>query len=135
MADITVTPANVQPTTTTLYRTMTAGGTITAGMVLYENSSGNAVAAQANSATTDDIVGVALGGASSGQKVTVAIGGDINPGGTAVVGMVYCLSAGAAGGIAPYADLVSTNYVSFLGVGTTASNIKLGILNGGIAKP
>lgn len=135
MADITVTPANVQPATTTLFKTLTAGGTITAGQVVYENASGQAVAAQANSANTDDILGVALGGASSGQKVTVAIGGDINPGGTVVVGMAYCLSAAAAGGIAPYADLVSTNFVSFLGIGTTASNIKLGILNSGVQKP
>lgn len=139
MSDLSVTAANVARVTSgsnqTQVKTGTAGGTITAGQVLYANTSGNLVAAQADAASTDEVAGIALHGASSGQPIAYAIGGDLNPGATVVVGMVYALSAAAAGGIAPYADLTSGQYVSFLGVGITASNLRLGIINSGIAKP
>jgi hypothetical protein len=50
------------------------------------------------------------------------------------VGQVYVASTNA-GGIAPYADLGSGDYVTILGVATTATNLKLSINQSGIAKP
>ena len=55
-------------------------------------------------------------------------------GGTVAVGQAYVVSAANAGGIAPYADLASTNQVTLLGVGQTTSRIKLAGNASGIAK-
>ena len=67
---------------------------------------------------------IALCGASAGQPVVVATSdtGGITIGGTTTVGTIYCVSA-TAGGICPWADLASTNYVTILGVGQTGNKI------------
>lgn len=139
MADISVTAANVQIVTSgthpTQIKTGTAGGTITAGQPLYLNTSDQLVAARADAASTDEVVGIALNGGSAGQKIHYAVGGDITIGATVVLGMAYYLSAGAAGGIAPHADLTTGNYVSFLGIAITTAIIRLAIMNAGVAKP
>jgi hypothetical protein len=40
-----------------------------------------------------------------------------------------------AGGIAPYADLATGDFVTILGVATTVTNLKIGILYSATAKP
>lgn len=131
MVDISVTAANVQPVTTGTNRTkiasVTAGATITAGQAVYKNSSGTWAPADADaSAETAGQrgVGVALNGASSGQPLDVAIGGEYDPGATATEGVIYVLS-GTAGGIAPSADLAANDWVTILGVGNSSGNIDL----------
>ena len=48
------------------------------------------------------------------------------------IGQVYIVGA-AAGGIAPEADAAVGNFVTVLGVATTTSNLKLGLLISGVA--
>ena len=135
MADLTVTAASVAKVDgiTTEY---TAGATITAGQVVYLDStdSDKAKLADADAVASAAAVGIALNGASSGQPVVVQKSGNINPGGTPTNGAVYCVST-TAGGIAPAADLLTADFKTSLGVSTTATNIKLGILVSGVAEP
>lgn len=141
MADLTVTAANVAKVSGNV-RHGTAGATITAGQVVYFDASagtwklavadgiGAATAATAGSGG----LGIALHGAASGQPLTVQYDGVINPGATVTVGVIYCASPATAGGIAPSADVSSldNDYVTILGVGTTAAQITLGILASGV---
>jgi len=129
MADITITPANVIPGSGSSQQTGTAGEAITAGMAVYLNSStqkwmkalASDTAAKSGSGVT---YGIALNGASANQPITVdtADPNGISIGGTTVPGTIYCVSA-TAGGICPWADLVSTNYVTVIGVGASGNKI------------
>jgi len=133
MADLTVTAGNVQHATGANLVQGIAGGTITAGMALYL-ASGLLLAAQNDdTAATAAAVGIATHGASEGQPLVYQRAGNINLGATLTVGKVYCVGA-AGGGIAPFEDIVSTNgFCTVLGVATTASNLKMGIVVGGVA--
>lgn len=138
MADITITPGNVVKGANAKTRTGRAGGTITAGMPVYSDASDNGdfKAAQADAATTDAVVGIALHGASDGQPLTIVYEDDaLNLGATLTVGQVYVLSAAAAGGIAPYSDLLQGDFVTVLGVATTAALLRLRINVSSVAKP
>lgn len=131
MADITITAASVVPGANSTQIQSTAGETITAGMAVYLKTSdsrwwkaqADGTAAESGSGTS---YGIALCGASAGQPIVVDIADSagITIGGTTVVGTVYCVSA-TAGGICPWADLVSTNYVTILGVGDSSNKIKM----------
>ena len=136
MADLVVTPANVAKVSGTT-QTKIAGATITAGQTLYEDptDSFSLKPAQGNAAATDKVAGIALHGASDGQPITFQSDGDIDLGATLTVGTIYVLSAASAGGIAPAADLASTNYVSVLGIATAADNLQMGINNSGAQVP
>jgi len=137
MADITVTAGSVVVVELFDFVDGLAGETITAGQALYLKASDSAYwKADANSGTAEVrvLAGIALNGASAGQHVRVMKSGTINIGGTVAVGTIYVLSA-TAGGIAPTTDLVTGWYTSIVGVATTAANIKLAILNSGVAVP
>ena len=71
-------------------------------------------------------VGSAINDAAASQSVTYLKSGNLDINAVATKGTVYVVSA-AAGKIAPVADLVSTNFVTILGVAssTTRINIKL----------
>ncbi len=125
MADITVTAANVLPgSDANVLTNYLAGETITAGMAVYLKSSDSrwwkaqcdSTAAEAGSAG----LGIALMGSSAGQAVAVQISGSITIGATVVATTQYIVSA-TAGGICPIADIVSTNYLSLLGYGSTTA--------------
>lgn len=134
MADITVTAANVTPGSGAGLRYGTAGATITAGQTVYLDTTDNKYKlARANAASTAQVAGIALHGASNNQPLTIHTGGAINIGGTVAVGAIYVLSAAAAGGIAPAADLTTTNRVSVIGVGTTTGIIAVDLQNSGVA--
>ncbi len=114
-----------------------AGATITAGQVVYRDpTTRKFLLADANSVTAAarSPEGIALNGASLNQPLVVQTAGDINPGAAVTVGATYYLSD-TPGGIAPVADLASGEFVTVLGVGTAANNIKLGILVSGAAVP
>jgi len=128
-SDISVTAANVVWVSGKIVRDNNAGTTITAGQVVYLTAANKWALAQCDGtaieAGTDTTVGIALHAALSGQPLAVQTEGVVTIGGTVTVGQVYCISA-TAGGVAPYADLVSTNKLYVLGVGITSANIRLG---------
>lgn len=137
MADLTITAANVLAASGATTYDATAGDTITRGQAVYLDSadSNKAKRARANAATTDEVKGVALQDVASGQPLRIITGGDLNIGATLVVGKVYVLSAAAAGGVAPVDDLVTTNYVSVIGVASTASNLQVKLNNSAAQVP
>lgn len=133
MADISVTAGNVAASTGAVIATGTWGETITAGQAVYlKAADGRWWKAQANAATTDEVAGIALNGGAAGQPGSIQTRGVITIGATVVVGTVYVLSAAAAGGIAPEADLTTGNYVTIIGVATTAGAITMNLLTTGI---
>lgn len=137
MADITVTAANVQPQSNAKIKHGNAAEAIGAGESVHKLlSDGLIYLSDADHATAAKHVvdGIALNSAAAGQPVAYQWDGDIDIGGTVTVGEIYVLS-GTAGGIAPEGDLASGDEVSIIGVGVTASNIRLGLLNSGAAIP
>ena len=134
MADISVTAANVVPGSEAIYVDGTAGETITAGMTCYLGTDSKYYKADNNDTAAKAVVkGIALNGASLNQPIRIQTGGTITIGATVAVGTIYVQST-TAGGIAPSADLATGNYVTILGVATTAAIIKLGLNVSGIAK-
>lgn len=129
MADITVTAANVIGYGPTSKRN--AGETITAGDLVIVASDGGLEVASDDSAANAAVVGVALNGGAAGQPVVYQTSGNVNPGGTVAVGKVYVASTD--GGFAPVDDIAGTEYITVVGVGITASLIKLGINQSGVA--
>ena len=137
MADVSVTAADVAPGTGAQLLSATAGATLTAGQTIYLDStdSSRAKLADANDgAAKAEVAGLTVNGAASGQPVKYQKTGNITPGSTSLtVGQTYINSTNA-GGIAPISDLASGSYVSILGVATSVSNLKLGILNSGTTR-
>jgi len=142
MADITITAANVLKGTTNTVENGTAGETITAGQVVYKKSTDSlfylADCFATSVAANDEIkeaYGIALNSAAANQTLQVQKTGDITIGGTVTAGTVYYLASsdvGAAGGIAPLADLVSTDWYVLIGVATSASVLHLLIYDVGV---
>lgn len=103
-----------------------AGGTVVRGNPLYRDTTTNKLSAgDADVVTTAEFAGFALNDAAANQPVEFGYGeGILTIGGTGVtVGQVYVIST-TAGGIAPYSDLASGDFVTYLGVGATSSTIK-----------
>lgn len=136
MADVSVTAASVVKTATTIFGIGVAGGTVTAGQPVYQDTtaSNKLKPADADVLATSKVVGIALHGASDGQPLQYAYGGNLTFNSAFTVGQVYVASTNA-GGIAPYSDLGSGDYVTTLGVATSATNLKIGILYSATAKP
>ncbi len=133
MADITVTAGNVAPGTNAIIGTGTAGATIAAGQSIYKlTSTGRYHLADADAAATAAAAGIAVNGASDGQPIDFVKFGDINPGGTVVVGELYMVST-TGGGIAPIIDLATGDFPTLLGIGTAVDTIKVKIVIGGVA--
>lgn len=135
MADVSVTATSVaQVSGSTVFADGFLGATVTAGQtVYYDTASSTYKLADANaSITTAATAGIALNGGASGQPVKVAISGTVTPGFTVTPGAVYVQSA-TAGGIAPVADLASGHYPLIIGIGTSASVLKLSMFAGGVA--
>jgi hypothetical protein len=127
MADISVTAASVVPTSTTKRQTKNAAAAITAGQVVYVNSSDLvALADNDASVTTAAAVGIALNSCAAGQPCSYATSGDVTFNAVLTAGAVYVLSS-TAGGIAPVADLASDDYVTILGVASTTTNLTINI--------
>jgi hypothetical protein len=135
MADISITAANVLKGTTNTVENGTAGETVTAGQVVYKKSTDGLfwlADCYATSVTANDEIkgayGIALNSASANQSLQVQRTGDITIGGTVTAGTVYYLASsnvGAAGGIAPLADLVSTDWYVIIGVATSTTVLHL----------
>ena len=137
MADVAVTAIEVLKDSGTKFEDGILGATVTAGQTVYKDTSDSNKfkLADANaSSTTANVAGIAMNGGASGQPVRVAVGGTLDPGFTVTVGAVYVQSA-TAGGIAPVADLATGHYPTVIGIGVTASQLKLVLIGGGAAVP
>ena len=134
--DLSITPASVT-TTSTSFKDITAGATITAGQAIYQDSTDNEKGKLADANDTSAkavVVGIALHGAASGQPLRIQTGGNITIGATVTVGKVYVLSE-TAGGIKPIDDIDMSDYVTVIGVGTTSAIIKMNITVSGVQVP
>lgn len=132
-ADLSVTAASVVPGARAQKEIGTAGATITAGQLLYyDSTAGTYKLADANaSATTANVVGIAATGASSGQPIVVITADDdLTVGATlSMTAPVYCCS-GTAGGIAPSADLTTGWYPGVVLVAKSTTKAVFKIVKG-----
>lgn len=127
MADLVLTPANVKPTAANSQtKLVTAGEALTQGeVVYYDSTTKKYFKADADlSAAASTAVGIALTPAGIDAPCVIQTGGDINVGATLTKGELYCVSA-TAGNIAPFADLGSGDWICFLGVAKSTSEIVL----------
>jgi len=119
MADLTITATSVLVGADASVRQGIAGETITAGQSLYIKAADSKLWKAQSDGTLEEATcaGVALNGAAVNQTVAYAEGGTINIGGTTAKTTTYVVSA-TAGGIAPQADLIATNRISYVGYAT-----------------
>jgi len=124
------------PSTDTVIRSGFAGATITAGQSVYiDTTAGTWKLTDANlSAAAGVAQGIALNGASSGQPISIAVGGTLTPGFSVTIGKIYVTSANA-GGIAPVEDLASGWRTGVLCVGLTGTTVGLVMYSSGVAVP
>lgn len=128
MANLSQTPGNVAVgAATTLTKTVQFGEAVTQGQPVYKASDGKYLQCDANDtalkarcegivltpAAQDGYGLIALPGASAGQCT-------VNLGATLAVGTVYCVSA-TKGAIAPVGDLTTNDYVTVIGIASTAA--------------
>lgn len=135
MADLSITAANVAAGTGARKATGTAGATITAGQVVYLDSSDNKYKlADCDSATAAvrSPAGIALHGSLNNQPLTVLTAGPITIGATVAASVAYYLSPNA-GGICPVADLASGDYATIIGLGTSTTVINVDFQEAGAA--
>lgn len=128
MADLGITAASVLKTSDTVIMQGIAGATVTAGQPVYKDStaSNTLKPCDADALASSVCVGIALHGAASGQPLKYAAGGNLTINAVATKGVPYYVST-TAGGICPYGDLAAGDYVTFLGIATSTTNLKLGI--------
>lgn len=130
MAALSITPGSVIMVSGGSKRTVTAGGTITAGMCVYEDTAtGTYKAARANAAATSIATAIALTGSSTGQQMVIQEAGSITIGATTVAGIIYCVSDAVAGEIIPSADYGAGDYPAVIGVASSTSVIELGFIS------
>lgn len=123
MADLTITATSVVAGGGAKTTEGVAGATITAGQVVYyDTSAGTWKLADCDSGTAAvrSPGGIALNGAASGQALRVLTSGPITIGATLTAGVAYYLS-GTAGGICPVADLTTGDYPTIIGIATSTS--------------
>lgn len=141
MADISVTASSVVPANAnTGIARGTAGATITAGQAVYADPADSfkiKPALSSNLTQSTNVVGIALNGASAGQPVAYAFSGDVTFNAVLTAATVYVLGS-AAGGISASADLDSssnTRYGVVLGISTSTSNLRVGVIMSGVQNP
>jgi hypothetical protein len=134
MSDLSITAASVLAGTGAKKVNGTAGATITAGKVVYlESSTDKYKLADCDSATAEakSPKGIALNGASDGQPLTIIEEGPVTIGATLTAGTAYYLSP-TAGGICPLADVLTGDNVVLLGLATSTTVLELDIQNSGV---
>lgn len=135
MTDISVTASSVVPGAGAKRQTKTASVAITAGQVVYVNSSDQlALADNDASTTTASAVGIALNSCAANQPCSYATSGPVTFNAVLTSGTIYVLSA-TAGGIAPAADLDAEDYVTILGVASSTTSLTVNIFASGHQVP
>lgn len=135
MADLTITAASVVPQSGAKIDYGTAGATITAGQVLYQDPADLKWKLADNNSGTADVrkaKGLAVNGAASGQPVAVVRSGPVAMGAILTAGVAYYLSD-TAGGICPVADVGAGEYVSIVGLALSTSVLDVRFQNSGVA--
>lgn len=124
--DATVTAANVIWSSGVRPATVKAGATITPGQVCYLDTTVNEhILADADTDTASVVSGISIDGGVDGRDMYLAIPGSvINVGFTTTAGTIYVLST-TAGGIAPWADLGTGDYVNVLFIGNGTAVVEL----------
>lgn len=122
MADVSITAANVRPSTDAKVRVVTAGATVTAGQPVYKDTSDSNEwkGCDNDAAASAKCEGIAMTNAADGEGLVILTEGSWTAGGTLTKGTVYFVS-GNAGGIAPAADVTSAKYVTPIGVASSTS--------------
>lgn len=121
-----------------------AGAAISAGMAVYQDRA-DAKLRPANAlggAGAANVKGIALHGAADGQPLRVQTAGNILIGGTTAIGEQYSLAAtgvgtppAGPGGIVPAVEVLSTHFVTQIGVGGSSNTIKLSLYTSGQQEP
>jgi len=130
MASLTITAANVAAGTNAVIKRGNAGATITAGQVVYldTTTTGEWLLVDADAAAAiargSGQIGIALHGASDGQPLAVQTEGNITIGATMTAGLAYFLSP-TPGEIGVYGDVLSGDYVTLVGVSTSTTVLSL----------
>lgn len=135
MADISITAGNVVKGSNAVVENGHAGETITAGQVVYLDTSTMLYMkadADAASASARQPRGIALNSASLNQPLAIQKSGDITIGGTLTAGVTYYLS-GTAGGIAPVADVGTGEYYCTVGIAKSTSVLSIGFNYSGVS--
>lgn len=134
MADLSVTAANVHSDGANAIGVLVqAGEAITAGQVCYldTGTSKYNLADCTTSAATATAAGIALTAAAADEAYFwLQTGGPIDVGATLSQGRSYYLST--AGLIMPHADIAASDYITFLGIAATASQLNLAIRVSGV---
>lgn len=132
MADISLTAANIVPSTRAVRVPGTAGATIAAGQLVYKDASDSNKwkLADGNSATAAvrAVEGIAVNSASAGQPITIVTSDPDLAVGThgVTIGEPLFLS-NTPGGIMPYADLASGNYTAHVAQAKTSTTISFAV--------
>lgn len=146
MADLTITTTQVQPNATASRSEVTgvAGEAITVGQsVYYDAATGTWKKAQCDGTAAEagaDGYGIALSSApAANQPIVVALPGStvtLGAGAAPAAGTMYYISA-TYGGLAPSADLSSTNKVTPICFGVGSNKVKIlgGAYDSGAVKP
>lgn len=136
MADYSITAASILAADDdTQISTGIFGETITAGQVVYRSTTDRRwYKADADTATTAPAVGIAINGGAAGQPGSIVTAGNLTTNSTGTAGAVVVVST-TAGGLAPVADLGSGDYVTVVGVFTSATNLLVSFIQSGVAKP
>lgn len=135
MADLSITAGSVVPGSGSIRRRGVAGEAIAAGQMVYlDPADGTYKLADCDSATAAarSPAGIAVNSAGDGQPVTLVESGDVTLGSVLTAGTAYFLS-GTAGGIAPVADLLTGDYPVIVGIARSASVLRIGLLESGVA--
>lgn len=138
-ADLSITAGSVLPSASAKIVSGTAGATITAGQLVYLDTTANTYKlADANGATPlYKVAGLAILGASSGQRVYVCIEDPaFTLGATLVIGDTVWASATPGGMTKVAAEGVATgNFVSVVGVAISPTKINFKIIRADAVTP
>jgi hypothetical protein len=138
-ANLAITAAEVLPTSSTESTQGISGAVISAGDVVWFDSSSTTWKLFDGNDTSNNTgtPRIALTSALvAGQPITVATGQDITIGATAAAstGIVYVAST-TAGKMCPAADLATGNRVTVIGVGKATAKLQLVLNNSGVTYP
>lgn len=125
MADLTITAANVvKGSGANLNRDGFAGESVTAGQPVYKKSSDQKwwKSQSDGTAAEAEVQGIASHAAAADQPLAVQTGGQMVMGATLTAGQTYYVS-NTAGGICPYADLGTGDYVSPVGYAVSTTTL------------
>lgn len=126
MADLVITAANVVWNSGVRPLAVKGGATIARGKTLYQNTTTlKHLLADADTDAESEFTGIAITDGTDGSDMLIAPpGANINVGATTTAGTIYVLST-TPGGIAPWADLGTGDYVVVLFIGTGTANVDI----------